>query len=327
MTEFTGYGGSSPAAPLERGPDRRVTAAPRTQEDPLSRIGIQLMMFKDHVAEEGILPVLSRVRETGFEVVEVSQIPMTEENVASLEAARESLGIEVAAISAKTSVAADAQDLSLEKDFDLHVEHAHRLGTSMIRIGMMPMSALRSVQAFDEFAAEADAHAQRMAAEGISLNYHNHHVEFAKIDGETLLERLRRTAPHLRFEIDCHWVQRGGQDPERTLKAFDGVLDLVHLKDFRIAMPTAEVLDGGSAGDPDAFSRYWQGGIVQFAEVGQGTLDWKPIIEQGIASGAAHLLIEQDRTYGRDIWESLAISRAHLVALGYESLISAGGER
>ena len=64
-----------------------------------------------------------------------------------------------------------------------------------------------------------------------------------------------------------------------------------------------------------------QGSIVQFAEVGQGTLDWAPVIEQGIASGAEHLLVEQDITYGRDIFESLAMSRAHLVELGYGALI------
>ena len=288
----------------------------------MARIGIQLMMLKEHVQEQGITPVLERVKETGFEVVEVSQIPMTEENVSGMEEARESLGIEVAAISAKTSAPAGSEELTLEKDFELHVEHARRLGTSMIRIGMMPMSALRSQESFDAFAAEADGYAQRLAAEGISLSYHNHHVEFAKLGGEMLLDQLRRKAPHLRYEIDCHWVQRGGRDPERTLKDFAGVLDLVHLKDFRIAMPPAEVLDPAS-GDREAFGRYWQGEIVQFAEVGEGTLDWEPVIEQALASGAQHLLIEQDRTYERDIWESLAISRAHLVSLGYGELIAA----
>ncbi len=288
----------------------------------MARIGIQLMMLKEHVQEQGITPVLERVKETGFEIVEVSQIPMTEENVSGMEAARESLGIEVAAISAKTSAPAGSEELTLEKDFELHVEHARRLGTSMIRIGMMPMSALRSQESFDAFAAEADGYAQRLAAEGISLSYHNHHVEFAKLGGEMLLDQLRRKAPHLRYEIDCHWVQRGGRDPERTLKDFAGVLDLVHLKDFRIAMPPAEALDPTS-GDREAFGRYWQGEIVQFAEVGEGTLDWEPVIEQALASGAQHLLIEQDRTYERDIWESLAISRAHLVSLGYGELIAA----
>lgn len=288
----------------------------------MARIGIQLMMLKEHVAEEGILPVLQRVKDTGFDVVEVSQIPMTEENVAGMVAARQDLGIEYAAISAKTSAPAGSEELTLEKDFDLHVEHARRLGTSLIRIGMMPMSAMESQESFNAFAAEADGYARRMADAGLQLSYHNHHIEFAKLGGVTLLDQLREKAPHLRYEIDCHWVQRGGKDPERTLAEFDGILDLVHLKDYRIAMPPAEVLAAAAGGDRSTFSEYWGGGIVQFAEVGEGTLDWKRVIDQSIASGARYLLIEQDQTYGRDIFESLAMSREHLVSLDFGPLIT-----
>ncbi|MFC7376271.1 sugar phosphate isomerase/epimerase family protein [Brachybacterium sp. GCM10030267] len=288
----------------------------------MARIGIQLMMLKDHVARDGITAVLERVKNTGFQVVEVSQIPMTEDNVAGMEAARESLGIEYAAISGKTSVPAGSDDLSLAENFDRHIEDARRLGTSLIRIGMMPREAMRSRDALLAFCREADDYARRLADEGLSLSYHNHHVEFAMIDGTTVLDIIREQAPHLRFEIDCHWVQRGGRDPERTLAAFEGVLDLVHLKDYRIVLPGQELFDRLDSGDGAAWGEYWARDIVQFAEVGQGTLDWKPVIEQGIASGAQHLLIEQDQTYGRDIFESLAMSRAHLVELGYEELIT-----
>lgn len=283
----------------------------------MARIGIQLMMLKDHIADQGVTPVLRRVKDTGFAVVEVSQIPMTEENVSAMAAARESLGIEYAAISGKVSVPEDSDDISLEKDLDLHVEHARRLGTDMIRIGMMPFSAARNLDTFVTFARQVDDLAQRLAAQGISLSYHNHHIEFAKFDGKNLLDILREHAPHLRFEIDCHWVARGGKDPERTLKSFDGALDLVHLKDFRIAAPWPELFEPGNKGYMD----YWSRDIVQFAEVGEGNLDWKPVIEQGIASGAKHLLIEQDQTYGVDIFDALATSRRHLVELGYEDLI------
>lgn len=288
----------------------------------MARIGIQLMMLKEHVAQDGILPVLRRVKDTGFEVVEVSQIPMTEENVAGMEAARDELGIHYAAISAKTSAPEDSDELTLAKHFDLHVEHARRLGTKHLRIGMMPLSAMASQEAFDAFAAEADGYARRMADAGLRLSYHNHHVEFAKLGGVTLLDQLRQKAPHLRYEIDCHWVQRGGRDPERTLADFDGVLDLVHLKDYRITLPPAEVLAAAAGGDRSAFTRFWGGEIVQFAEVGQGTLDWKPVIEQALASGAQHLLIEQDQTYGRDIFDALTMSREHLVSLGFGALIT-----
>lgn len=282
----------------------------------MARIGIQLMMLKDHVAEQGVTQVLTRVRDLGFHTVEVSQIPMTEDNVVSLERAREDLGIRYAAISG--SIARTSSAYGLREDLDEHIAHARRLGTDKIRIGIMPLSALRDEESFRAFTREVDDLARRAADQGISLSYHNHHIEFAKVDGTTILDRIREQAPHLRFEIDCHWVTRGGYDAERTLKAFDGVLDLVHLKDFRIAPVPLGVLDG-----TEDLLEFWERSIVQFAEVGQGNLDWRPVIEQGIASGASDLLIEQDRTYGRDIYDSLAISREHLVELGYRDLIEA----
>lgn len=288
----------------------------------MARIGIQLMMLKDGIAQQGVLPVLEQVRETGYSVVEVSQVPMTERTVADMVRARTELGIEYAAISAKTRAVPGSGEYDLTGAFERHVEHAQALGTDLVRIGMAPFEALRGAEEFDAFAAEADAFAERMVAHGLSLSYHNHHVEFHRVGEQTLLERVREKAPHLRFEIDCHWVQRGGRDPERTLAQFAGVLDLVHLKDYRIALPPAESIDAILGGDPAPFFDFWGGDIVQFAEVGQGTLDWRPVIEQGIASGARHLLIEQDLTYGRDIFEALSLSRAHLVGLGYEHLIT-----
>ena len=288
----------------------------------MARIGIQLMMLKDHVAESGGFSVLERVRDTGFTVVEVSQIPMTEENVSEMERARRDLGIEVAAISTRTSSPEGSEEPSLATDFDIFVDHARRLGTRMIRIGMLPLSALRSEAAFDAFCTEVDGYAQRMAEHGIALSYHNHHVEFARMRGKNLLQLMREQAPHLRFEIDCHWVQRGGRDPERTLAEFAGVLDLVHLKDFRIILPPASLFAPEGSPERTDFGDYWRRDIVQFAEVGQGGIDWAPVIDQGIASGAEYLLIEQDQTYGRDIFECLAESREHLVSLGYESLIT-----
>src|SRR5690625_6496854 len=87
VPQATGYrDGYVTGGPLCR-PGRGGPAQP--QEVPMARIGIQLMMLKDHIAEQGVTEVLSRVKETGFRVVEVSQIPMTEENVTAMAAARE----------------------------------------------------------------------------------------------------------------------------------------------------------------------------------------------------------------------------------------------
>ena len=58
---------------------------------------------------------------------------------------------------------------------------------------------------------------------------------------------------------------------------------------------------------------------VRFAELGAGSLPLKECIEAGLAGGAEYFLIEQDASYGRDPFDCLRDSRAHLVELGYES--------
>ena len=59
--------------------------------------------------------------------------------------------------------------------------------------------------------------------------------------------------------------------------------------------------------------------VVQFAEVGEGTLDMDAIIKQSLASGAKYFfIVEQDNLYGRDVFDCLKTSYDNIVKLGYE---------
>ena len=69
--------------------------------------------------------------------------------------------------------------------------------------------------------------------------------------------------------------------------------------------------------DPKTFMAAFTN-VVEFAEVGEGTLPIKECIEAGLASGSEYFLIEQDTTYDRDPFDSLKISRDNLIKLGYE---------
>ena len=55
---------------------------------------------------------------------------------------------------------------------------------------------------------------------------------------------------------------------------------------------------------------------MQFAEVGEGNLDFASIIEHAQTAGAQYLLVEQDELYGRTVWQALQTSYDNLVALG-----------
>ena len=74
-----------------------------------------------------------------------------------------------------------------------------------------------------------------MKEDGFDLYYHNHHIEFLKVNGQYLLDILRENAPHLGFELDTHWIQRGGENPVEFIKKYAGSVRLLHLKDYRIA--------------------------------------------------------------------------------------------
>ena len=56
--------------------------------------------IKDKIAELGAYGTLKACAELGYHCVEVSQIPMTEENVAGMKKACEEFGIKIAALSA-----------------------------------------------------------------------------------------------------------------------------------------------------------------------------------------------------------------------------------
>lgn len=286
----------------------------------MAMIGVQAMMLRTHVAEQGPYAVWKRLAELGFHAIEVSQIDLTEQAVAEIVRANGEFGTKTAALSATMAPATGHGNKSLLDQLDEIVADCQALGSQRVRIGMMPLHALASREALVDFAHQTEEKVKRLADDGIRLSYHNHHVEFARFGRERVLDILRAEAPSLWFELDVHWIHRGGGDPVRVLSEFDGVVDLVHLKDYRIALPTAEQMAALQAGDRQGFADYWST-CVQFAEVGAGNLDFAGIVDQGVRSGAEYLLIEQDDQYGRDIFDCLADSRANLVELGYESML------
>ena len=202
----------------------------------MAKIGVQAMMLKDSFAEVGAFETLRKVSELGYNAVEISQIPMDEKNVGELEKAQTELGMDVASLSVMMEKPVGRPGESLKDDFEKIVEDAKRLDTKLLRIGMLPFGAMTSIDAVIDFAKETNGYAERLKEHGISLYYHNHHIEFAKFDGKYMLDIINENSPAMGLEIDVHWVQRGGLDPVRTLEKYAGRTAMVHLKDYRIGM-------------------------------------------------------------------------------------------
>jgi len=138
--------------------------------------------------------------------------------------------------------------------------------------------------------------AEGLAAEGMDFSYHNHNLELVKYGDRTWLAMLYEDGSPdvVKAEIDTYWIQAGGGDPAEWVRKCAGREPLLHLKDMCIT--------------PEREQR--------FAEIGEGNLNWPAIMEAAEAGGVEYYLVEQDRCYDLDPFESLAISYCNLVAMG-----------
>ena len=280
-------------------------------------VGVQAMMLKDKFQALGAYETLKKVSELGYKSVEISQIPMTKENVDAMNRAQADFGVKINATSAGLSPSGRPGEETLTTHFEKIVNDNHALGCDFIRIGMLPFGCMASLEKVLDFCKTANEVAKKLKEEGIKLYYHNHHIEFMKYGGKMLLDIIREEADHMGFELDVHWIQRGGMNPVDVIKAYAGKVDLIHLKDYRIAPIANEAFEALGKGDFKAFMDGFTGN-VQFAEVGEGTLNMPAIIETSLEAGAKYFFVEQDNLYGKEVFECLKISKDNLNKMGYE---------
>ena len=249
-----------------------------------SIIGAQLYTLRDHLkTTEDIRSTFKRVRELGFSAVQLSG-----HGAGSAE--------EIAEFAAESDLAIVATHIAFDRicnDVDTVISEHKLWNCKHVGIGGMP-SEFRNTNEFSRFASEASRSARPLIEAGLTFNYHNHSFELQRFGRKTGLEILADESDPavFSFEIDTYWIQHGGGNPVSWLTRLRDRMHIVHLKDM--AMMGSEQL---------------------FAEVGEGNLEWDPILKACRDAGIAWYLIEQDTCQG-DPFESLAISLGNLRNLG-----------
>lgn len=283
----------------------------------MTKIGVQVSTVVDSFKEDGVYNTLKKLNDLGFKSVEISQVETSENNIKEIQRACKDFDMEIAAMTAALEPQFEGGE-SLETHYDKIVSDCKAVGTNLLRIGMLPFDKMANIDKAIEFAKKANEYAQKLKEEGIKLYYHNHHIEFVKYDGKYLIDIINENAPDLGFELDVHWVQKGGENPVNILKKFAGKVELVHLKDYEV-MPLTEDDLKLMQEDMIAFREAFDN-RARFAPLGQGSLPMKEIAQQAIDSGCKYLLVEQDSSYGRDPFNELKISRDWLVDNGFGDL-------
>lgn len=182
----------------------------------------------------------------------------------------------------------------LEKDPMSVIDECHAYGCDLVRIDSMPREATASPEAVKAFAERLNTLAKPFGEEKIKLLYHFHHFEFVSYGGLNGIDVfLAETDPELiAFQPDTYWLATAGINPTRFIRDNADRIRGVHCKDYRVVV----------------------GGGIQFAEIGQGNLDWKRIIKAAKKADCELYVVEQDETYGRDPFDSAKISFDYLKA-------------
>ncbi|SHG94620.1 sugar phosphate isomerase/epimerase family protein [Halobaculum gomorrense] len=203
-----------------------------------SRFGFQLYSLRD--IDDPLAAVVDRVGDAGIEGVEFARVDA--EGVAGEDADAVREALDAASVSA---AAAHADMETIEADPAGVAATCRTLGCDRIVVPWLDPDHFRSAAAVRQTADRLAAAADAVSEHSLDLHYHNHDQEFARVDGEYVLDRLLAAADGVCFELDLGWAGAAGADPLALLARYADRVDLVHLKDYDGESGTTAALGEG----------------------------------------------------------------------------------
>lgn len=174
---------------------------------------------------------------------------------------------------------------TLLNNWEKTVEDLHFIGSEyMVCSYLFPEE--RTVDNYKKLPELFDTSGEITKSAGIQFAYHNHDFEFEKFDETQNIYDfiLNNTSSDLvKMELDLYWISKAGIDPLAYFEKYPQRFPLWHVKDMKA-------------------------GTKNFAEIGNGTIDFKRIFNAKEKAGLQHWFLEQDSS-DKDMFESIRISR------------------
>jgi len=251
-------------------------------------IAAQLFTVRDLLngkSEEEIRDVLTKISEIGYTAIQISGVGEITSELADI----------YMNIAADLNLDICATHFSLEfieANTELVIETHKKWKCEYCGIGIIP-DEFKSNDKLDEFISRMNILGEKLKKEGIWLIYHNHKLEFQKVNGQPWLQYFldNFNSEYIELELDTYWIQAGGANPVTWINKVSERMGVMHLKDMRIV-------------DNEQ----------QFAEIGNGNLEWINILEAANNAKVKYAAVEQDR-FTEDPIESLRVSYNYLESL------------
>ncbi|KLT65906.1 sugar phosphate isomerase/epimerase [Pedobacter sp. BMA] len=176
------------------------------------------------------------------------------------------------------------------EELEAAIAAAKVLGSDYVTVPWLEESIRKNADDYKTLAKRLNLAGKMCKDAGLRVAYHNHNFEFDK-QGDTTGYQilLSETDKNLvDFELDLYWVVRSGNDPLKLFKENPGRFTMWHVKDMDKTDPALN------------------------AEVGTGSIDFKPIFADAKLSGMKHFFIEHESNYKPNPMESVAASCAYV---------------
>jgi sugar phosphate isomerase/epimerase len=252
-------------------------------------VGLQLYTLRDDIQKQGIEKILEAVAKLGYKKVEnfgYGKGKFFGKTPAEYAQLLKDNGLTNP--SGHYMTARNMNSDGLSKNWDKVIDDAAAIGQKYAILAYL-MPNERKPDDYKQLFDLINKGSETAAKAGLTMGYHNHDFEFTeKIDGEKPYDLLLKNTQVV-MEIDLYWVVKANEKAEEYMMKHPGRFPLWHIKDM--------------ANSPQK----------EFAEVGNGTIDFGSIFKHAKHAGLKHYFVEQD-VCKRPPLESVEISVKNIKA-------------
>ena len=250
-------------------------------------LAIQLYTIRDAIAEN-LERSLERLAELGFQQLEIYGYDgkFFGKTRTEFQSILKNTGLEVISSHHTTGILHNSNG-TLLNNWEKSVEDLHFIGSRYMVCSYL-FEEERTLEHYKKLPELLNQSGEITNKSGIDFAYHNHDFEFEIMDDKTVYDFIldNTDSDLVKMELDLYWISKAGYNPLAYFEKYPKRFPLWHVKDMKA-------------------------GTKDFAEVGNGTIDFKTIFEAKEKAGLKYWFLEQDSS-DKDIFESIRISKDYV---------------
>ncbi|BFT72320.1 hypothetical protein [Paenibacillus sp. P36] len=255
--------------------------------------GVQMVMLKGEIEEQGIYNTLKKVRKLGYKFIEVANFPNID-NLMELRRVCVYLGIEVASLGTVVEPLILNESRTLLINIEKIVVDCQKLNCNLLQIPILSPHAFIDDEAVQNFFYHVDDLAQKLLPMGITLYAQHVHRQSSMLEELSWLNRIYNNTKYLHFGLDIPGYRQGCENLTTYSKAYEGRVAVTRIKG--LDYDYSKGIDVGATNE---------------------NYHLNSILDACTASGPKFFFIGQEEPYRNDAFTCLALTAAKLKQLGF----------